>query len=51
MGIMLSWIPIFAYISTITLAELEFGNKNANNLYKGKNRIALLDFLSIMSIK
>jgi len=39
------------YISTITLAELEFGNANANSLYKEKNRLALLEFLSIMGIK
>jgi tRNA(fMet)-specific endonuclease VapC len=37
------------YISTITLAELEFGN--ANSLYKERNRLALLEFLSIMGIK
>jgi len=39
------------YISTITLAELEFGNANANSLYKEKNRLALLEFLTIMGIK
>jgi tRNA(fMet)-specific endonuclease VapC len=39
------------YISTITLAELEFGNANANSLYKERNRLALLEFLSIMGIK
>jgi len=39
------------YISTITLAELEFGNANADSLYKERNRLALLEFLSIMSIK
>jgi len=39
------------YISTITLAELEFGNANANSSYKEKNRLALLEFLSIMDIK
>ena len=38
-------------ISTITLAELEFGNANANSLYKDRNRLALLEFLSIMNIK
>jgi tRNA(fMet)-specific endonuclease VapC len=36
-------------ISTITLAELEFGIENS--LYKEKNRIALLEFLTIMNIK
>jgi tRNA(fMet)-specific endonuclease VapC len=39
------------YISTITLAELEFGNANADSLYKERNRLALLEFLTIMSIK
>jgi len=39
------------YISTITLAELEFGNANANSTYKERNQIALLEFLSIMNIK
>ena len=36
------------YISTITLAELEFGIENS--LYKEKNRIALLEFLTIIKI-
>jgi len=36
------------YISTITLAELEFGNENS--LYKEKNKIALMEFLSIINI-
>ena len=35
-------------ISAITLAELEFGIENS--LYKEKNQIALLEFLSIMKI-
>jgi tRNA(fMet)-specific endonuclease VapC len=39
------------YISTITLAELEFGNANADSSYKEKNRLALLEFLTIMGIK
>jgi tRNA(fMet)-specific endonuclease VapC len=39
------------YISTITLAELEFGNANAHSLYKEKNRLALIEFLTIMGIK
>jgi tRNA(fMet)-specific endonuclease VapC len=38
-------------ISAITLAELEFGNTNADSLYKERNRLALLEFLSIMNIK
>jgi tRNA(fMet)-specific endonuclease VapC len=37
------------YISTITLAELEFGNENS--LYKEKNKIALMEFLTIITIK
>ncbi|AEF86647.1 putative virulence-associated protein [Treponema primitia ZAS-2] len=36
-------------ISTITLAELEFGNENS--MYKEKNQIALIEFLSIIDIK
>jgi tRNA(fMet)-specific endonuclease VapC len=39
------------YISTITLAELEFGNANADSSYKEKNRLALLEFLTIIGIK
>jgi len=39
------------YISTITLAELEFGNANANSSYKERNQLALLEFLTIMGIK
>jgi tRNA(fMet)-specific endonuclease VapC len=30
---------------------LEFGNANANSLYKERNQLALLEFLSIMGIK
>jgi len=37
------------FISTITLAELEFGIENSE--YKEKNRIALMEFLSILGIK
>jgi tRNA(fMet)-specific endonuclease VapC len=36
-------------ISTITLAELEYANENS--LYKEKNKIALLEFLTIIDIK
>jgi tRNA(fMet)-specific endonuclease VapC len=36
-------------ISTITLAELEFANENS--MYKEKNKIALMEFLSIIDIK
>jgi tRNA(fMet)-specific endonuclease VapC len=36
-------------ISTITLAELEFGNENS--MYKEKNKIALMEFLAIIEIK
>jgi len=39
------------FISSITLAELEFGNANADDLYKERNRIALIEFLTIMEIK
>jgi len=39
------------YISSITLAELEFGIENANQEYKTKNRLALMEFLSIFEIK
>ena len=37
------------HISSITLAELEFGN--ANSLYRDRNQFALLEFLTIMDIK
>ena len=37
------------FISTITLAELEFGVENSG--HKEKNRIALIEFLSILGIK
>ncbi|MCL1833061.1 MAG: type II toxin-antitoxin system VapC family toxin [Leptospirales bacterium] len=37
------------FISAITLAELEFGNENS--LYKEQNRIALIEFLTIINIK
>ena len=39
------------YVSSITLAELEFGIENANPEYKPKNRIALMEFLSPIEIK
>jgi len=39
------------YVSSITLAELEFGIENANHGYKPRNRIALIEFLSIFEIK
>jgi len=39
------------YISSITLAELEFGNANANILYKDRNRAALIEFLTIIGVK
>jgi tRNA(fMet)-specific endonuclease VapC len=39
------------YISSITLAEMEFGIENANPEYKARNRIALLEFLTIFGIK
>jgi tRNA(fMet)-specific endonuclease VapC len=37
------------FISAITLAELEFGNENS--LYKEKNRLALIEFLTIINVK
>ncbi|MDR0877974.1 MAG: type II toxin-antitoxin system VapC family toxin [Treponema sp.] len=36
-------------ISSITLAELEFANENS--MYKEKNKIALMEFLTIIDIK
>ncbi|MCL2180054.1 MAG: type II toxin-antitoxin system VapC family toxin [Treponema sp.] len=38
------------YISSITMAELEFGIENADPAYNAKNRIALMEFLSIFEI-
>ena len=38
-------------ISSITLAELEFGNANADVSYHEKNRIALLEILTILDVK
>ena len=39
------------FISSITLAELEFGIENASPEYKARNRIALMEFLTIFGIK
>jgi tRNA(fMet)-specific endonuclease VapC len=39
------------FISSITLAELEYGNANAESTYKDKNQIALMEFLTIMEIE
>ena len=39
------------YISSITLAELEYGIENANQEYNARNRIALMEFLTIFGIK
>ena len=39
------------YISSITLAELEFGNANADSLYNERNKVALIEFLILMEIK
>jgi tRNA(fMet)-specific endonuclease VapC len=36
-------------ISSITLAELEFANENS--MYKEKNKMALLEFLTVVDIK
>ena len=38
-------------ISSITLAEMEFGIANADILYRERNRAALIEFLSIMEVK
>jgi len=38
-------------ISSITLAEMEFGIENAAQEYKARNRIALMEFLTILEIK
>ena len=38
------------YISSITLAELEFGIENANPEYYTRNRIALMEFLTLFKI-
>jgi tRNA(fMet)-specific endonuclease VapC len=37
------------FISAITLAELEYGNENSQ--YKEQNRIALIEFLTIINVK
>jgi tRNA(fMet)-specific endonuclease VapC len=39
------------FISSITLAELEFGIANADPLYRERNTVALMEFLIIMEIK
>jgi len=39
------------YVSSITVAELEFGNANADTLYKERNKAALIEFLTIMEVK
>jgi tRNA(fMet)-specific endonuclease VapC len=36
-------------VSSITLAELEFANENS--LYKERNKIALMEFLTIIDVK
>jgi len=38
------------HISSITLAELEFGIDNANPEYYSRNRIALIEFLTLFKI-
>ena len=38
-------------ISSVTLAELEFGVENADREYRSRNQIALMEFLTIMEIK
>jgi tRNA(fMet)-specific endonuclease VapC len=37
------------FISSITLAELEYANENS--MYKEKNKIALMEFLTIIDIR
>jgi tRNA(fMet)-specific endonuclease VapC len=37
------------FISAITLAELEYGNENSQ--YKEQNKIALIEFLTIINVK
>jgi tRNA(fMet)-specific endonuclease VapC len=39
------------YISSITLAEMEYGIENSNPEYHIKNRMALMEFLTIFEIK
>jgi len=39
------------FISGITLAEMEFGIENAGHEYKIRNRVALMEFLSIIEVK
>jgi len=39
------------YISSITLAEMEYGIENAAMEYKEKNRMSLIEFLSIFEVK
>ncbi|MCL2008323.1 MAG: type II toxin-antitoxin system VapC family toxin [Treponema sp.] len=38
-------------ISGITLAELEFGIANADALYKDRNKVALMEFLTIIKVE
>ena len=38
------------FISAITLSELEHGVYNSNILYQQRNRIALISFLSILTV-
>ena len=38
-------------ISGITLAEMEFGIENANPVYYARNRIALIEFMSVFEVK
>jgi len=39
------------YLSSITLAELEFGIENADPAYNIKNRMALMNFLTLFEVK
>jgi len=38
------------FLSAITLSELEHGVYNSNILYRQKNRVALIGFLSILTV-
>jgi len=39
------------YLSSITLAELEFGIENADPAFNTKNRMALMNFLVLFEVK
>ena len=39
------------YISSITLAEMEYGIENSDPNYHARNRMALMEFLTIFKVK